>query len=118
MVLAGCGVEEYKAVGVQPPARRRRRVVPKTPTHLAVKGDSSGVNLLRFNGNNRSNRVTFQIAVRIGTSRKYEIVDTCTSQRYKHEDIDPGVPHIYRVRAKAANGSLSDWSNEAAVYKR
>jgi hypothetical protein len=118
MILAGCATEEFKAVNLQPPVRRRRRVVPKAPTNLTVKGDSSGTNLLRFEGNNRPNRVTFQIAVRAGKSRKYQIIDTCTGQRYKHEDVTPGVPHIYRVRAKAANGSLSDWSNEAAVYKR
>jgi hypothetical protein len=108
---------EFDAVGFDPPVIGRRPVTPQTPFELAATGYSNGVNALTFAGNNLSGRVTYLIEAKIADSPTYAIIGTANGQRFKHIGVKPGVPVQYRVRAQAARGMVSSWSNEAAVYR-
>lgn len=108
---------EFDAVGFDPPVIGRRPVIPQTPFELAATGYSNGVNALRFAGNNGPGRVAYTVEAKIADSPLYAIIGTSKSQRFKHTGVKPGVPIQYRVRAQAARGAVSDWSNEAAVYR-
>jgi hypothetical protein len=107
---------EYDAVGFDPPVIGRRPVIPLTPIELAARGFSNGVNELSFVGNNLAGRVAYLIEAKAGESLVYTIIGTTKAQRYKHHGVKPGVPIQYRVRAQAARGTMSECSNEAAVY--
>jgi hypothetical protein len=108
---------QFDAVGFDPPVRTRQIVTPQTPSELAVTGYSNGVNSLRFVGNNKPNSVRYIVEAKIGGSQQYAIVGVSKSQRFKHLGVTPGIPYQYRVQAQAARGSISDWSNEAMVYR-
>jgi len=109
--------DEFDAVGFDPPVRSRRVVEPERPDALAVEGFSNGVNKLSFNGNNTPNTVTYIIEAKIGDTPGYAIIGASKAQRFKHERVTPGLMYRYRVRAQAARGRVSDWSNEAVVYR-
>ena len=110
------GPEEYDAIGFDPPARVRRMIEPQAPTELSAKGYSNGVNILGFKGNNRPNTVRYLIEAKVGDAADYAIIGVSKAQKFKHENVTPGVPCQYRVRAQAARGPASECSNEAAVY--
>ncbi len=107
---------DYDAIGFDPPSEVRSVVMPQTPTDLAASGTSNGVNLLTFVGNNATGSVTYVVEAKIGDTAPYVIVGTSTKQSFKHTGVTPGQFYQYRVRAQAARGLVSDWSNEAVVY--
>ena len=107
---------EYDALGFDPPVESRSIVSPQTPTGLAASGFSNGVNSLTFTGNNKPGSVTYVIEAKIGDTAPYVIVGTCTKQSFKHLGVTAGQFYQYHVRAQAARGLVSDWSNEAVVY--
>ena len=109
--------DEFDVVGFDPPVRSRQIISPQMPDGLAVEGFSNGVNVLRFNGNNTPNTVTYIIEAKTGRAAQYVIIGASKAQRFKHESVTPGSFYQYRVRAQAARGRVSDWSNEAVVYK-
>jgi hypothetical protein len=117
--MKGLGSEanEFDAVGFDPPVTVRQSVNPQMPTNLSAAGTSNGVNKLRFTGNNRPSYVTYVIEARVGDSEDYVMIGTTRKQRFKHENVTPGVPIQYRIRAQAARGVLSPFSNEAVVYR-
>jgi hypothetical protein len=91
-------------------------VMPVTPTNLAAAGYSNGVNQLKWSGNNATGSVTYVIEAKIGDTAPYVMVGTSTRQSFKHTGFRPGEFYQYQVRAQAARGLVSDWSNEAVVY--
>jgi len=108
---------EFDAVGLDPPAQRRRMIEPRIPSGLSASGFSNGVNLLRFTGNNLHNRVRYIVEARKGPAADYAIIGVTKAQKFKHENIVPGVPYQYRVHALTTRGRISEWSNEAVVYR-
>jgi hypothetical protein len=108
---------EFDAVGLEPPAQRRRMVHPQTPTELSATGFSNCVNILRFTGNNLPNRARYLIEAKIGESLDFAIVGVSKAQKFKHLGVTPGVEYQYRVYAQTARGQVSDFSNEAVVYR-
>jgi hypothetical protein len=118
MKSADSPADQFDVVGFNPPATSRQAVNPETPDGLAAEGSSNGVNELSFNGNNTPNSVTYVIQAKMGEAADYAIVGLSRSQRFKHIGVTPGVMCQYRVRAEAARGRVSDWSNEAVVYGR
>jgi len=108
---------EFDAVGLAPPAQRRRMVHPETPTELSASGFSNCVNILRFTGNNLPNRARYLIEPKIGDASEYVIVGISKAQRFKHMEVTPGVQYQYRIYAQTARGQVSDFSNEAVVYR-
>ena len=117
--MKGIGSEanEFDAVGFDPPVTVRQRVNPQMPTELSVAGFSNGVNKLRFTGNNRPSSVTYLIEGRVNDADDYVIIGSTRRQRFRHTGVRPGVPIQYRVRAQAARGVTSAFSNEAVVYR-
>jgi hypothetical protein len=112
----GCALHEFVAVGFDEPVIGRHPVVPQIPQELSATGYSNGVNMLRFSGNNGAGRVTYTIEAKIGDSPTYAMIGTSKSQRFKHINVTPGMPVLYRIRAQTSRGWVSNWSNEAAVY--
>ena len=110
------GSHEFDAVGFDPPVIGRRPVTPQPPLELSATGYSNGVNALGFTGNNSAGRVLYIIEAKVADASKYSMIGTTKAQRFKHTGVKPGVPCQYRVRAQAARG-VSDWSNEAVVYR-
>ena len=109
--------DQFDAVGFDPPVRSRRIVNPQRPGELSVTGFSNGVNSLKYAGNNTPNSVRYIIEAKTAGSERYTMVGVSKAQKFKHIGVTPGVFHQYRVRAEAARGLVSDWSNEAVVYR-
>ena len=109
--------DQFDAVGFDPPATSRKIVTPQTPQQLSVTGFSNGINALRFVGNNTPNTVTYIVEAKTPASERYSIVGASKAQQFKHTGVRPGTFYQYRVRAQSARGSVSDWSNEAVVYR-
>lgn len=107
---------DYDVIGFDPPVETRSTIVPQTPTELAAFGYSNGINTLTFVGNNRPGSVTYVIEAKIGDTAPYVMVGSTTRQAFKHGGVIPGEFYQYHVRAQAARGVVSDWSNEAVVY--
>jgi hypothetical protein len=114
---AECAGHEYDAVGFNPPVRKRQTITPQMPEKLAAAGFSYGVNALSFVGNNKPSSVTYVIEAKTAEASRYSMIGATTAQRFKHKGVIPGVMYQYRVRAQAARGRVSNWSNEAVVYR-
>lgn len=98
---------------VKSPASRRP---PVTPENLTVNGYQNGVNALRWNRSGNCPGTMFDIEARIGDATAFVPVITITAVRYDHAGQTPGVPVVYRVRARRAEGA-SPFSNTATVYE-
>jgi len=109
--------DQFDAVGFDPPVRSKRVVMPQTPQQLSVTGFSNGVNALRFDSNNTPNTVTYIVEAKTAGSERYSIVGVSKNHRFRHTAVRPGTFYQYRVRAQSRRGGVSDWSNEAVVYR-
>jgi hypothetical protein len=107
--------DQYAAVGFTPPSGPSA-VTPETPTDLSAAGQSNSVTKLRFKGNNIPGSVAYILEATRGVEVGWFIIGTTGKQSFKHEDVVPGQGYQYRVRAQAASGKTSEWSNTAAVY--
>ena len=107
---------EFEACGFDAPDTTRSAVVPQTPTDLSATGFSNGVNVTRWISHNRSGSVIFQLDCKIGDTADYVQVGATRSQTFRHLGVTPGQVYQYRVRAVAARGAFSEWSNLAVVY--
>lgn len=107
---------DYSEIGFDPPIEVPTPVIPSTPTELAATGFSNGTNRLTFVGNNVPGSVTYSIEAIIGDTAPYVLVGTTQAQKWTHEGVTPGEFYQYRVRAQAARGVVSEWSNTAVVY--
>jgi len=117
MKSVGSPADQFDAVGFDPPVRSRRMVMPQTPQQLAVTGFSNGVNALRFVSNNTPNTVTYIVEAKTTDSESYTIVGVSKNHSFRHTGIRAGTFYQYRVRAQSRRGGVSDWSNEAVVYR-
>ena len=113
----GSPTHEFDALGFDPPVIGRTPVTPQKPLELSANGFSNGVNELAFVGNNLPGRVNYIIEACVGDAPHYTIIGVSRRQRFKHTNVTPGVPIMYRVYAQSARGLVSDTSNEAAVYR-
>jgi hypothetical protein len=109
--------DQFDAVGFDPPVRSRRMVTPKTPEQLSVTGFSNGVNVLKFASGNTPNTVTYIVEAKTAGSDQYSIVGASKNHTFRHIGIRPGTFYQYRVLAQSRRGGVSDWSNEAVVYR-
>ncbi len=83
---------------------------------VGLGGVLSGINDLKWTGHNANKSVIYVIFAKIGDTAPYVIVGTCTTQKFRHMGTTAGEFYQYRVRAQAARGLVSDWSNIAVVY--
>jgi hypothetical protein len=116
MRAVNAGPDQYAAVGFDPPGNPSNVTMPEKPTKLSAVGHANGVNVLKFKGNNGPNTVNYVAQARSPGDKKWEMIGSTRSQSFRHQDVTPGVPVQYRVRAEATRGLVSPWSNTAAVY--
>lgn len=88
---------------------------PVAPSQLTVTGDANGSHRLVWSRNGNTVGAQFVIEARIGGSTEWSQVDVVTTIKYVHHNQKPGVPVIYRVRARRRR-ELSEPSNEAGLY--
>ena len=116
MQSIGSPSNEYKAAGFEPPAERRRMVMPEAPTRLTATRQLNGVNLLEFEGNNAPGSVNYIVEGRTEGQPEYAMIGSTTKQSFKHTNPIDGALYRYRVHAQASRGQTSGYSNDAAVY--
>jgi hypothetical protein len=108
--------EQFAACGLTFPVSRSAQYVALDPTNLSVAGFSNGVNAGRFNGNNKSGRVTYEIWRREGDEGPWTIHMLSTKQKFvDNKGVVPGQYYEYKVRASAPQ-TQSNFSNSAVVY--
>jgi hypothetical protein len=117
MKAASSPASEFLAVGLAPPAARRKMIEPQTPAGLSASGYSNGVNRLRFIGNNQPNTVRYIVEARRAHAVEYEPVGVTNAQKFEHHNVVPGDQYQYRVYALTTRGRISNPSNEAVVYR-
>jgi len=88
---------------------------PLAPAQLSVTGDANGSHRLMWSRNGNAVGTQFVIEARVGGSTEWTQVDVVTTVKYVHLNQKPGVPVVYRVRARRRR-ELSEPSNEAALY--
>ncbi len=108
---------EYAAIGFKPPANPSR-VTPNRPTALNATGQSNDINILKFKGNNTPGSVNYILEAHSGEEIGWFIIGTTTKRTFTHKGVLPGQAYLYRVRAQAASGESSAWSDTASVYYR
>jgi hypothetical protein len=118
-IMRGLGASqtEYAALGFTPPAETRRTITPQTPSGLAAYG-KDGKALLQFIGNNAPGSVNYLIYEWDNLTACWVLLGVTTKQSFTHENVPPGEYHLYMVRARASNGTLSADSNRAPVYAK
>jgi len=85
-----------------------------TPEKFAATGSSNGINFLTWRaGGNRSGTL-YEIWVSIGNGA-WQPLSTETRLRFEHRSVTPGVPYLYKVRAKRVD-RFSNFSDTASVY--
>ena len=115
LVASSAPQKEWAKAGFDYPDFVLTRYIAQDPTDLSAFGYSNGVNKIRFNGNNRSGRVIYEIWRRHGDTVDWYLHSTTRRQRYTDTPVTPGQYYNYKVRAVAAK-SVSNFSNVAVVY--
>ena len=90
-------------------------IVPTPPLALVARGLDSGTNVLNWARGENKRSVQFVIEANIGGAGTWVLVDVTSATKYSHLGQTPGVPVVYRVRARRGT-TVSEPSNEASVY--
>lgn len=106
---------QFDLCGFGYPFGPRPRVVPAAPTALSAFGLSNGVNSIRFFGNNRPGRVSYEIWRREGRDGQWMLLKTTTKQSHSDTPVVPGQYYEYKARTQAAT-AVSAFSGTAVVY--
>lgn len=85
------------------------------PKDLAVTGDPSGKNILRWKKNGNEGSLFYTVQVRYANSPTWETVAFVENTKFTHTGQTPGVQATYRVFV-TRDSVNSDYSNEASVY--
>ena len=109
--------EQWDLCGFDLPEGRRSEYIAETPTSLAVSDFFQGVVKGRFEGNNKSGSVLYEIHRQTGNDGPWVLHMAVTVPSFVDEDVALGVYYSYRVRAKAAK-NVSTFSNIAVVNPR
>jgi|ERR1035437_476520 hypothetical protein len=106
--------DQYELCGFDPRVNPVSRYVPQNPTDLSVSMLSSGLIKGKFAGNNKKNRVFYEVWRRENAIGEW-IYHIATRKRSFIEILaTPGQHYEYKVRAVAA-ASVSNFSNTAIV---
>jgi hypothetical protein len=89
-------------------------VMPLTPVKLAATGSSNGVNFLTWKSGDNKSGTLYEIWVSVNNVA-WQLLSTETRLRYEHKNVMPGVPYLYKVRAKRVD-RFSNFSDTASVY--
>ncbi len=107
--------DQFVLAGLPFPAPRSNKYVAQVPSNMAAYGFSNGVNKGRFEGNNKSGLVMYEIWRREGDEGAWHKHLLTKKQTFQDEGVTPGQFYEYRVRAVAAQ-TMSSFSNSAVVY--
>ncbi len=91
-------------------------VTANDPTGLVVNGQSNGVNVIRFKGNNKPHRVVYHLWRRDSKAGKWQLIGQTTKQTYEDNPVTPGQHYEYKVMAVGSK-TKSGWSNAGVVYE-
>jgi len=114
LVAAESPKKAYEVCGFTFP-RTRSTVIAYDPSDLAGEGRSNGVNYLKWNGNNKTGSVVYEIWRRYGDGLPFQLHGTTKKQTYQDYPVQPGGEYTYKVRAVAATNT-SNFSNTALIY--
>ena len=88
---------------------------PNQATNLQVEGLGVGINELDWDGNLNKSGTQYIIEAKYGLEAPFQIVDTVTATKYRHEGQTPGVAVFYRITAR--RGKLKSIPSETVgVY--
>lgn len=91
------------------------RVIAQDPGDLVVTGSETGVNKLRFKGNNRRNSVRYEVYRRKSPADEWTFLGLTPQQSFVDKPVVPGQFYEYKVRALAST-TTSNFSDSAVVY--
>jgi hypothetical protein len=106
--------EQYELCGFDYPVTPVGRYIPQDPTGLSVVRLSSGVIRGRFSGNNKKNRVFYEVWRRIGDDSEWLFLWATSKQSFIDTPVVFGKRYRYRVCA-IAKRAVSNFSNTAVV---
>lgn len=89
--------------------------VAQDPANLSAFGYSNAVNVIRFDGNNKTGTVVYEVWRRYGDTFDWYLHATTTKRSFTDTPVTPGEYYQYKVRAVAAR-TVSNFSNSAVVY--
>lgn len=89
--------------------------VAQDPANLSAFGYSNAVNVIRFDGNNKTGTVVYEVWRRHGDTVDWYLHATTTKRSFTDTPVTPGEYYQYKVRAVAAR-TVSNFSNSAVVY--
>ena len=78
-------------------------VPPTPPSDLTVTPFANGINRLTWVRNNNVQGTKFIIEAKRSANGAWQFVDVVTATRFDHINQTPGVPVMYRVKAKRGN---------------
>ena len=88
---------------------------PVAPIDLTVTGTPAGVNTLRWKRGTNKPGVQYVVEAKTDGAATWVLVDAVTATRFDHVNQTPGLPVVYRVRARR-RGVVSAASNETTIY--
>ena len=88
---------------------------PVPPIELTVTGSAAGINTLRWKRGANKPGVQYVVEAKTDGAAAWVLVDAVTATRFDHLNQTPGLPVVYRVRARR-RGVLSAPSNETTIY--
>jgi hypothetical protein len=106
--------EQYELCGFDYPVTPVGRYIPQDPTGLSVVRLSSGVIRGRFAGNNKKNRIFYEVWWRVGDDGEWMFLWATSKQSFIETPVAFGKRYRYRVRA-IAKRAVSNFSNTAVV---
>lgn len=108
--------EQFDLCGfLYPFAARVAYGAPVAPSDLSAFGLSTGVNFVKFKGNNPSGYVTYEVWRRAGDDGPWLLHGTSTRQQFTDNGVTPGQYYEYKCRAKSKT-DVSAFSGTAVVY--
>jgi hypothetical protein len=115
LIASNAPKEQFDLCAFDYPFGPRASIVAQIPSDLAVEGFSNHENRGRFQGNNKSGSVSYEVWRREGDEGPWMLRLSTRKQRFTEYGVTPGQYYEYKVRAVAAR-KVSGFSNKTVVY--
>ena len=104
-----------KLLGLTVPDTNPSDNAPIPPIELTVSGTPAGTNTLRWKRGTNKPGMQYVIEAKVDGATTWRLIDAVTATRFDHTGQTPGVPVVYRVRARR-RGIVSEPSTETTIY--